>query len=313
MKRLSVLVVAHNAAPLLGRLLGGLARELAALDAEVVLVDNASHDGTAELVKLRHPWVRLVRSGEHLGWAGGINLAVNHARGRTLALLRQDMLVEPGALERGLLAVERDPLIGLASGEVLDAEGGCLSRACPQPRAAQEFFALSGLAGWVPCEAPCGGWEGGAPPARPAGAAQRGCGSFAFMPRDLFDALGGLDPRYFHDYETQDFCRRLRALGLRVQRLDDVRARCQGADAGADAPPALWRERSALLYRRKHHGWLAAWLGNRLQRLVHALRGRCAAWRGRAEQARAEAGRGAVLAQAWCETLGGRISPPQPW
>lgn len=318
MKRLSVLVVAHNAAPLLGRLLGALARELSALDAEVVLVDNASHDGTAEQAKARHPWVKLVRSSAHLGWAGAVNLAASHAQGRMLALLRQDVLVEPGALERGLQALERDPLIGLGSGELLDAQGAPAAGACPRAHAAQEFFALSGLAGWVPCEAPSGAWDGAAPVARPAdGAPQHVCGAFAFMPRDLFDALGGLDPRYFHEYETQDFCRRLRGLGLRVQRLSGVRARCvvaqQPGDAEPEKPPALWLERSALLYRRKHDGWLAAWLANRQQRLVHALRSRLAAWRGRVEQARAETRQGALLAQAWCETLGGRVSPPQPW
>ncbi|WP_157119250.1 glycosyltransferase family 2 protein [Azohydromonas lata] len=317
MKRLSVLVVAHDAAPLLGRFLGALAPEIAALDAEVVLVDNASRDGTADLVKLRHPWVRLVRSGTHLGWAGGVNLAASHAHGRTLALLRQDVLVERGALERGLRAVERDPLIGLASGTLLDGQGVPAIGACPRTQAAPERFARSGLAGAVPCSWPCGARGGAVPPDRPAGPTQRVCGAFAFMPRDLFDALGGLDPRFFHAYETQDFCRRLRALGLRVQHLCDVRARCvpapQDGSASPKPPPALWCERSALLYRRKHGGWLAAWLDNRLQRLGHALRGRLAAWRGQAELARAETRQGALLAQAWCETLGGRLSPPQPW
>jgi GT2 family glycosyltransferase len=275
-QRLSVLVVAHNAAPLVGRLLAGLERDLAALDAEVVLVDSASHDGTADRVALRHPWVRLVRSKRHLGWAAGVNLAASHARGRVLLMLRQDVLAEPEAIARGLQALERDPLVGLAGGW-LEGAGGVA--------------------------------------ARQAGPLHRVSGAFAFMPRDLFDALGGLDPRFFRYYETVDLCRRVQALGLHVQHLPGVRASCQARRSGQDEvqPLALWRARSALLYRRKHHGWLAAWVANRLDRLRHALRGQCAGWFGHTARAQAAAEQRALLARAWSETLGGRVSPPQPW
>ena len=82
---LSVLIVSYNSRHLLDRLLDGLARELAPLRAEVVLVDNASHDGSADQVAARHPWVRLVRSAHNLGFAAANNLAARHAQGRGLA------------------------------------------------------------------------------------------------------------------------------------------------------------------------------------------------------------------------------------
>ena len=64
---LSVLIVTYNSQRLIDALLTGLAVELATLGAEVVLVDNASHDGTADHVARYHPWVRLVRSEHNLG------------------------------------------------------------------------------------------------------------------------------------------------------------------------------------------------------------------------------------------------------
>ena len=82
----------------------------------MALVDSASHDGTADAVCLRHAWVRLVRSPHRLSWAAGINVAASRARGCMLLMLRRDIVSEPGSIVRGLCALGRDPLLGLASG-----------------------------------------------------------------------------------------------------------------------------------------------------------------------------------------------------
>jgi GT2 family glycosyltransferase len=67
-------------------------------DLETIVVDNASADGTADLVADRFPEVRLVRSPTNLGFAGGTNLAARHASGDFLLLLNPDAALYPGAL-----------------------------------------------------------------------------------------------------------------------------------------------------------------------------------------------------------------------
>ena len=78
---LSILIVTYNSRRLIDPLLTHLQQELAHLDAEVVLVDNASYDGTAQQVRAAHPWVRVIDSTTNLGSAAGNNLAARHARG----------------------------------------------------------------------------------------------------------------------------------------------------------------------------------------------------------------------------------------
>ncbi len=97
-KDLSILIVTYNSRSLIDTLLKGLARQIDGLNAEVVLVDNASHDGTADAVTERHPWVHLIRSAQNLGFAAGNNLAARHAKGRVLLLLNPDALPARGCV-----------------------------------------------------------------------------------------------------------------------------------------------------------------------------------------------------------------------
>ena len=74
-KDLSILIVTYNSRHLIDRLLTQLRDELVQLDGEVVVVDNASDDGTADQIEGHHPEVRLIRSAVNLGFAAGNNLA----------------------------------------------------------------------------------------------------------------------------------------------------------------------------------------------------------------------------------------------
>src|SRR5574338_831898 len=66
---------------------------------EIVVVDNASHDGTVELLREEHPDVRLEALDENVGFAAGVNLASRSAQGEYLLLLNPDTVVHPGAIE----------------------------------------------------------------------------------------------------------------------------------------------------------------------------------------------------------------------
>jgi len=104
----TVVTVTYNGAHLVGSCLDGLARqELGGLTMEVVVVDNASTDGTAELVTRSHPDVRLLRSPTNRGFAGGNNLVLDHVTSPYVILLNNDAVPEPSfvaALVRGLAA-----------------------------------------------------------------------------------------------------------------------------------------------------------------------------------------------------------------
>ena len=148
-------------------------------------------------------------------------------------------------------------------------------------------------------------------------------GAFALMRHALFDRLGGFDERFFLYYEEVDLCRRVQAAGLRVMVWSDLRVRHIGGESArtvqgaavsrSGAQLTLWRARSGLLYYRKNHGWPTAWAVNRLERGWHALRGWRARLTGQLPKAAESATQRGLLAQAWRDTLGGRVAPPRPW
>jgi N-acetylglucosaminyl-diphospho-decaprenol L-rhamnosyltransferase len=322
-KDLSILVVTYNSHPLVATLLNGLGRQIDGLNAEVVLVDNASHDGTADAVAEHHPWVRLIRSAQNLGFAAGNNLAARHAQGRVLLLLNPDALPARGCVARGLALMDSDPGVGLAGARLLADDGATQPSARMFPTLMQEAIVLSGLAARFPGSR----WFGRldrtwADPAR-AARVDWVPGAFALVRHELFDRLGGFDERFFLYYEEVDLCRRIRAAGLRVQYWPELRVHHIGGVsartvAGATVARSgsqltLWRARSGLLYYRKNHGWLTAWAVNRLERGWHALRGWRAALRGQADKAAESAVHLGLLQRAWRDTLGGRVAPPRPW
>ena len=320
---LSVLVVTYNSQRYIGPLLDALALQLAPLDAEVVVVDNASHDGTADRVAHHHPGVRLVRSEHNLGFAAGNNLAARHARGRMLLLLNPDALPEPGAIARGLALMAAHPGVGMAGGLLLDAQGAPQPSGRMFPTLLQEALVLTGLAARFPRSRWFGRFDRTWADPEAAAAVDWVPGAFAFVRRALFDGLGGFDERFFLYYEEVDLCRRLQAAGFAVQLWPELRVHHVGGEsartvqgqavAKAGSQLTLWRARSGLLYYRKNHGWLAACAVNRLERGWHALRGWRAGIAGQADKAAESASLRGLLARAWNDTLGGRVAPPRPW
>ena len=322
-KDLSILIVTYNSRHLIDRLLTQLRDELAQLDGEVVVVDNASDDGTADQIEDHHPEVRLIRSAVNLGFAAGNNLAAQHARGHVLLLLNPDAMPALGTIDRGLTVMKSDEQIGLAGGRLYADDGSSQPSARMFPSLLQEALVISGLAARFPGSR----WFGHldrtwADPAIPA-EVDWIPGAFALLRRDVFDALGGFDERFFLYYEEVDLCRRIRRAGYRVQywptletrHIGGASARTIGGEtvSRSGSQLTLWRARSGLLYYRKNHGWLTAWSVNRLERAWHRLRGWRAHLLGEAQKSIESAHHRALLAQAWSDTLGGRVAPPRPW
>jgi N-acetylglucosaminyl-diphospho-decaprenol L-rhamnosyltransferase len=320
---LSILIVTYNSSRLIGPLLLRLEAETAGLGAEVVLVDNASADGTVRTVRSAHPWVRVIASARNLGFAAGNNLAARHARGRHLLLLNPDALPEPGALRRGLELMDRHPQVGLAGGELRGADGARQPSARMFPTLRDEFFTLSGLAARYPGSRLLARldrrWADPDEPARVDWIP----GAFVFIPAAVWARLRGFDERFFMYYEEVDLCRRLRDAGLQVHYWPELKAtHIGGASARTVADARVsragsqlesWRMRSALLYYRKQHGLFSAALLHGLERGWHSLRRLKARMQGRHTQAADFATHCRQLVQAWEDTAGGRISPMRPW
>ena len=125
----SVIVVNWNGQAHLGRCLAALAAQTFH-DFEVIVVDNGSSDGSAEIVGARWPHYRLLRQDRNLGFAAANNIGARAARGAWLALLNNDAFPEPDWLEKLARATEEHPQYsGFASCQLSDADPRLAGRA----------------------------------------------------------------------------------------------------------------------------------------------------------------------------------------
>jgi len=321
--KLSILIVTYNSVRLIDKLLQHLAHETRDIAAQVIVVDNASQDGTAGQIRRLHPWVNLVASTENLGFAAGNNLAARHALGRYLLLLNPDALPQPGALTHALALLERHPQVGLAGGQLTGPDGSRQPSARMFPTLRDEFFTLSGLAARFPSNR----WlarldRHWADPEKDA-LVDWIPGAFVFIPAQVFARLGGFDERFFMYYEEVDLCRRMQQAGLQIHYWPALRAIHIGGESAKTVAGARvsrtgsqlesWRMRSGLLYYRKHHGAVGVAGLHWLEWGWHRLRQCKALLTRQADKARDFALHCQQLDAAWHDTRAGRGSPARPW
>ena len=214
--RISVIVLTYNGRAWLEPCLSALAAQAGAPPFEIVLVDNASTDGSAGLVAARFPSVRIVENERNLGFAGGNNAGARAARGETLAFLNNDTIASPDWLACLHAALAEAPdrtlvtsrIVFLDRPDIIDSAGdGYL-------RAGGAFKHGHG--------APTSGFMS----AREVFGA---CGAAFAVRRELFERLGGFDEDFFMVYEDVDLSYRARLVGCRCWYAADAVVRHAGS------------------------------------------------------------------------------------
>jgi GT2 family glycosyltransferase len=320
----SVIIVSFNTRDILRNCLASLESAAVSRDIEVIVVDNASRDDSADMVEMEFPAVTLVRSDVNLGFAAGNNAAFALANGRHVLLLNPDTLVARDALERAIAHMDADPSVGMAGGRLLNRNGADEPAARQFPSVFNDFLALSGLAARFPHSRLFGRFDRTWAPVTQAADVDWVPGAFAIIRREVLAQVGHFDERFFLYYEEVDLCRRIKAAGWRIRYWPDIVVRHWGGESSktlaghtlssSGSQLVLWRMRSALLYYRKQHGRLAAWAAARLEIAWHAMRHCKAALPGGDPEKSAESALVAsLMRQAWGETDGGRVSPSRPW
>lgn len=318
----SVLIVSFNTRERLRECLAALYAQTGPVSFETVLVDNASRDGSADMVAAEFPAVKLIRSDKNLGFANANNLALKDAEGRYLVLLNPDAALPPDTLERAVQHMQADPQAGMGGGRLIGADGSPQPSARMFPSLTNELLVLSSLSWKFRHHRFFGRVERSwADPMQPA-VVDWVPGAFAILPRSLVDRIGFFDPRFFLYYEEVDLCRRIRQAGYAVHYWPDLCITHIGGESSKTVTQlsfskrgsqlTLWRMRSQLLYYRKWHGLAGAFLVKALEQGWHTLR---AFRNGRRDPEKAEDSRDIVATwrQAWADTQGGTVSPPQPW
>ncbi len=259
----------------------------------IVVVDNASADGTAEYVRLRAPQARLVAADRNLGFAGGVNAGVREADTPWVLVLNPDIIVTPEALALLVAEGQSDEVIGAVGAQLIGADGA------PQPEYSVRRFPTIGtwaadllLVDHV--------W-----PSNPASRrylatdvdrtstqdVEQPAAACLLVRRSAFEAVSGFDAG-FHPawFEDVDFCRRLRQAGWRIRYKAEARVVHEGGVAmralGLGSFSTIWY-RNLLRYARKHEGVVARALLRPLIVVGMLLRAATSVARGRPADARA--------------------------
>jgi GT2 family glycosyltransferase len=272
---LSVSIVSYRTPGHLAQCLRGLAEEAAALDLDVTVVDNASADGSAEMVERQFPWVRLIRNQHNVGFGAAHNQALRGATGRYWLILNSDAAPFGGALRTLVQYMNSHPRVAVAGPKLrypdgtvqpsrrriptlatLFLESTQLQRFWPDNPAVRRYYvqdrsddepqAVDWLVGACLC-------------VRPSAAKQ----------------VGLFDQRFFMYSEELDWCRRFRAAGWGIDYVPFAEVQhLEGASSRLDlaARDRLFQV-SKLEYAAKWHGPVAAQALRAYLVLEYVLRG----------------------------------------
>lgn len=211
---LSVIVVSYNTAAYTRRALESLYRETQLTRFEVIVVDNASSDDSVAVLHRYFPQITLIESDKNLGFAGGVQLGAQQARGEYLLLLNPDTVILNAAVDRLMHFAKQCPDNGIWSGITLNQDLSINTQhAWERPTFKNLLFSALGLSKLFnkSClfnSANYGCWRRDTEKA-----VDIVSGCFFLTTRQLWDQLGGLDTRFFMYAEEADYCLKAKALG----------------------------------------------------------------------------------------------------
>jgi len=246
MTALSIIIVSFNAAADLDRCLESLHAAPPATPHDIVVVDNGSTDGSVAAAR-RWPDVRLVEIESNGGFARANNIGIRASGGANILLLNSDTIVPPGAIDRLVSELERDPDVAVVGPRLVDGSGRAelsFGRMIgPFNELRQKRLARSGEVDALARRRQYPDWVSGA------------C---LLVRRADAEAVGGLDERFFMYTEDVDLCAAIRARGRRVLFTPDVEVvhlRGRSAATAPEATSGAYRRSQIAFYEKHHPGW----------------------------------------------------------
>jgi GT2 family glycosyltransferase len=268
MVKTSLVIVTWNGKKVISQCLESLRRYSGDSSVEILVVDNASTDGTVEHLKTEFPFAKLIVNSSNLGFAKANNIGIAQATGEIVCLVNSDVEVPEGCFEKMAAYMEQNKRIGVLGPKMILADGSVGQSVMGFPTVWNWFCRALGLdnifkskffAGYLRTDfrydqvtdvEVLTGW-------------------FWMVRREALDQVGGLDERYFMYGEDIDWCKRYNQAGWRVVFYPDAYAVHYCGSSSANAPTRFYLEmhRANMQYCAKYHNgvaragfWLATWL-----------------------------------------------------
>jgi GT2 family glycosyltransferase len=296
--RVLIIVLCYNGITLTRACLRSLAR-LRYPHADVLVVDNASSDGTAATVRAEFPHVQVIETGANLGFAAGNNAGLRYAlaHGYDYALLlNNDTEVAPDFLTRLVEAAEAAPEIGIAGPTICYYD------------APDRIWSAGGVIDWRRGASRMRGLGEVDAGQYPPGEVDFVTGCALLVKRAALDRAGLLDERFFMYYEETEWCVRIARAGFRIIFVPSARVLHKiPLDARADQPyVAYYMTRNRLLFLRATRAGLPAWLHAALAQDLRTCLSLSLRPKWRARRSHRDA-----MVRAWSDFLGRRWGQAQ--
>ena len=276
MPLVSALIINWNTRALLVEAIDSIYATAPAVPLEIIVVDNASSDGSCEYLAAHYHSVQLIRNTENVGFARANNQAARAAGGKYLLLLNSDACMLPGALSAMINLAESNPNLSAVGPQLRNPDGSFQFSYADFPTLGREFLVLSTLGRRI---------FGSHYPSHPEEEAQGPKkvdyvnGACMLIPREVYLQVGGLPEQYFMYAEEVDFCYSIQNGGGEVWYHPGARVMHHGSASSQNRLPAREGDmyQSRVRFIRKSRGNLSAGL---LKALIFCLTAAKIIWHG---------------------------------
>jgi GT2 family glycosyltransferase len=253
---LSIVIVSWNTCGLLQSCLRSIYENPLSGQSEVWVVDNASNDDTIQMIRNHFPQVHIIQNQQNMGFAHGNNQAIRKSSGKYVMLLNPDTEIKPGALDRLVGFLEKNPQAGGAGAKLISPNGGLQHSCHPDLTLSRELWRLFHLDklhtyGTYNMHQ----WDMTRP--RQVDVVQ---GAALVLRKEALEHVGLLDEDYFMYTEEVDLCFRLRRAGWTLHWIPDAEVLHYGGQSTKLVAEKMFLTlyESRLKFFRKHYGLPAA-------------------------------------------------------
>jgi len=238
--KLSIIIVNWNTRDMLRGCIEHVLKAVGSLSHEIVVVDNGSTDGSAEMIEQVFPSVRLFRNSENLGFSKASNQGMREAKGEILVLLNSDVMAPPASLQKLEEYLEADPSIAAVGPQLIDGFGHLQYCGGFAPSPITAFRHLVGVQSMM------GGYSKGVNVRCKDTGVNREVdwlsGACLLIRREAVDDVGFLEESHFMYAEDTEYGLRLKDKGWKLYLVPSIRVlHYQGASSSTPADtPLLW-------------------------------------------------------------------------
>ncbi len=222
---------------------------------EVIVVDNASTDGSADAVAREYPEVRLMVNQQNLGYARGNNQGIEASTGEYVLLLNPDVVLPPGGLERAVGILESRPDVGVLAAKLVSTNGRTQRSVRGFPYPLTIFFDVTGLARLFSRSRTFSAYRMGWFDYEREAEVDQPMGTFLMTRRRALDDVGLLDEQFPIFFNEVDWCYRAKQRGWKVLYTPEVQVLHYGGGSTRQVRSRMaWESRNSLLrFFRKHY------------------------------------------------------------